>query len=130
MNSSAMPQPRGVPQAQAIAPNGSEPPPGLRLASAATASGSGSSAPATNQASKPLRDRAAKRSHGRPSKQQQARARAAIAIHCESISAALENLTEGARIAALAEVIRRMTRRLETEGVVIIERLDQLPEEA
>lgn len=43
---------------------------------------------------------------------------------------ALENLTEGERIAALAEVVRRMTRRLETEGVVIIERLDQLPPEA
>jgi hypothetical protein len=104
--------------------NGTKPSAAQILASADTTYGSGSAAPAPKASSKPSSEPPASTSRGRPHKRTIARAKTTIAIALEQIDSQLLILTPADRIMALVEAIRRMTRRLETEGAKILEQLD------
>jgi hypothetical protein len=86
-------------------------------------SGSGSAAPGMSPALEPLSGKPAKVSPGRQHKRATARAKTTIAISAEVITGQLDELNTAERMLALVELIRRFTRRLETEGAILVEML-------
>lgn len=103
--------------------NGTSPPAGHASRATGTTSGSGSAAPATKEPSAQSSTSPESPSRGRPHKRTIARAKTTIAIALEQIDSQLLLLDQADKMIALVEIIRRMTRRLETCGVKIIEQL-------
>lgn len=127
-SSELAPQP-GVPLGKTVELNGNKPATVLTSASVATISGSGTPGRETKAPSTPSSGKVASPLPDRPSKKEMTRARTTIAISLETIDSQLAKLDSPGRILALVEIIRRATKRLETEGCKIIESLEEFERE-
>ena len=125
MTSSVPTRVAGVTPALPTANNGRKPADDVTSGFPVTISGSGSTAPGMSQHSERLNSKAASVSPARSGKKLLQRARTTIAVSWEVITATLDKMDTSDELAALMELHRRATRRLET----VCEKINELAAE-
>lgn len=124
MTTFASPPLAGAPPVRSSAANGISPSAAPISGSADTTFGSGTREHAMNPPSAPSNTSPASPSRGPLHKRTIARAKTTIAISAETISGQLDKLDPPTRIMALAELIRRFTKRIETEATIVFELME------
>jgi hypothetical protein len=99
-------------------------------ASVASTPGSGILERVTSPRSARSNTNRVKVSPDRNGKKKTQRAKTTIAISSETISLNLDSLEPADRMLSLVEMIRRLTRRLETEAIILLEQRDALLKES